>query len=563
MTLLVILIVGALLHFEALTSSYILDDYLHASMLRGSYPAARTPLDLYDFVNDADRQVLTARGTLPWWSDPHLKIRFFRPLSSGLIWTEHRVLGDAPLPLHLHSLAWWIALVLVAHALFRRLMPERPALIATAIFALAPCHAIPLAWLANREVLITLTFGLLGLIFLDRARVSRGVLNVAAASLLFGVSLLAGEYALGIGAYVVAASLASSGLTPAKRLAGIASFGAPASVYLFLRARLECGTLGSGFYTDPSREPWAYVTQIPRRAATLLLDAWLSLDHQTLTGSTPTWLVLTLVPVVAIPLGIVVRRAYGKLDPASRSHTRVLLVGSLLSMFPVLAVVPSPRLVGAAMVGISAVVALVLDAEWLARAPARGSGNFGGLVALLLGFAHLVHGPATALLVGREFHQSSKAFAASAANIAQQIGDPGDRQVFVLRGGGASFFLPFGLTPTFAPPKEWIFIANTGHILARRRDARTLDIFTPSDQPVYALGTSNLFRRSESPLHVGEVFAFEGVKVTILQMGPNGPQGLRVEAERDLDSYPWITETKDGFELAELPGIGFGQPFDP
>jgi hypothetical protein len=36
-----------------------------------------------------------------------------------------------------------------------------------------------------------------------------------------------------------------------------------------------------------------------------------------------------------------------------------------------------------------------------------------------------------------------------------------------------------------------------------------------------------------------------------------------VEAERDLDSYPWIIETKDGFELAELPGIGFGQPYDP
>ena len=41
------------------------------------------------------------------------------------------------------------------------------AALATVVFALAPCHMMPLAWLANREALVSFTFGLLGLVALD------------------------------------------------------------------------------------------------------------------------------------------------------------------------------------------------------------------------------------------------------------------------------------------------------------------------------------------------------------------------------------------------------------
>ena len=72
----------------ALRSPYLLDDYLHQSMVDGTFPGHRGPFNLYDFVNDTDRAVMLERGILPWWADPELKVRFFRPLSSLLLWID-------------------------------------------------------------------------------------------------------------------------------------------------------------------------------------------------------------------------------------------------------------------------------------------------------------------------------------------------------------------------------------------------------------------------------------------------------------------------------------------
>ncbi len=81
-----LLLAGVIVYLPALRSSYFLDDYVQASMAAGTFPRPRSPFDLYDFINDADRSVLQARGLFPWWSDPHVTLRFFRPLSSVLVW---------------------------------------------------------------------------------------------------------------------------------------------------------------------------------------------------------------------------------------------------------------------------------------------------------------------------------------------------------------------------------------------------------------------------------------------------------------------------------------------
>src|SRR5262249_28411875 len=129
-------LIGAVIYLPALRSSYLLDDYLHASMISGTFPVARGPFDLYNFVDDGDRTILIDRGLLPWWSHPALKIRFFRPLSSALLYADHKLLGNGPLLLHVHSFLWWASAVLAARALFRRLLAKRAAALATVIFAL-------------------------------------------------------------------------------------------------------------------------------------------------------------------------------------------------------------------------------------------------------------------------------------------------------------------------------------------------------------------------------------------------------------------------------------------
>src|SRR5262249_40970522 len=88
-----ILALGALILLPAVRSAYLLDDFMHASMVSGSLGMRRGPADLYDFVNDVDRPSMMEQGLLPWWSHPKLTIRFFRPLASALRYAELELLG--------------------------------------------------------------------------------------------------------------------------------------------------------------------------------------------------------------------------------------------------------------------------------------------------------------------------------------------------------------------------------------------------------------------------------------------------------------------------------------
>ncbi len=560
-------LIGALVYLPALRSPFLLDDYLHASMIDGTFPAPRGPFDLYNFVNDTDRPVLIERGMLPWWSHPRLVIRFFRPLSSALLWADHRLLGNNPIPLHLHSFAWWAAAVLAARALFRRCFSSRVTWFATVIFALAPCHALPLAWLANREALVSLTFGALGLTAYMRWREARAPLQGALAAALFGLALLGGEYGLSFGGFVLAFEIVRRREALVRRGTGLLAFVVPAAAYLFARSARHFGAVGSGFYSDPFREPGSFLRTAPRRLVTLLADAWLSLDTETLSSSTPAWaLALGAVVVVAL-LVVPLRRTLAELDEAPRRAALWLLLGSVFALAPVLAVVPSPRLLGASLLGTAPLVALILDRAWFHRVieERRGQAELTGLVALLLGFAHLVHGPCTSWLVGRHFRQTASSFADHAAELEARLPDPANAEVVVLRGISGAFFLPFALARDGKLPARWRILAQTGHALALRRGPRTLDIIVPADQSIFPAGQGNLFRSVSEKLAVGDVFDVPGLRVTVLELGKEGPRSVRFQFDRDLEAAPltWITERFDGFPEAVPPKQGFGMPFDP
>lgn len=562
-----LLLAGVVVYLPALRAQYLIDDYLHASMVDGTFPAKRGPFDLYDFVNDKDRTVLAERGMLPWWSHPRLKIRFFRPLPSALRWADQRLFGRAPLIPHLHSMLWWVAAVLAARALFRRLLRPRPAWMAAIVFALAPCHALPLAWLANREALVSLSFGTFALGAYVRWREERSAKHAVLAALLFALSMSGGEYAMSFGGYVLAYELLARRDGLLRRAAGPLPFVVPAAAYLLVRAKLGYGTEGSGFYTDPFREPTAFLASAPRRLVTLLSEAWFGLDGETLTPSTPWWVLALVAAAGAALCAVPLRRALAQLDDATRRTARWLLLGSILALLPVLAVVPSPRLLGASLLGVAAGVALLLDHAWFPVVPVerRGLAELTGLAALALGFAHFVHGPGIAWLTGWGYQRQSTAFVANAADLRKRCADMERDEVYVLRGMGGSFFMPFALDPHGAPPPRWRILAHTGHALALRRGARTLDLVVPRGQSVFPAGTGNLFRDRSAAMKVGETFSLSGLRATVLEVGAEGPRVVRFELDRDIDAAPnaWITETAKGFVEAAVPGVGFGQPFDP
>ena len=566
-----ILVLGALIFFPAIRAPLFLDDYLQGAMVEGTFAAPRGPFDLYDFVDDGNRNVLLERGLLPWWSDPRLTIRFFRPLSSALLYVDHKLTGHGALPMHLHSFAWWVAAAFAVRALFRRFFDARPSLLATAIFALAPCHALPLAWVANREAILSLTFGALALGAHASFRDERRSRDALVAASFYALALLGGgEYALSFGGYVVAMEVAHRKDTLAKRITGWLPFVVPALLYLAVRGALKYGTAGSGFYSDPIHDPGAFFAKAPIRAIGLLGTGWLTVDSEGWRSGAVRWVLVVAVGVAILALVKPVRDALARLDDKPRGHAMWLLVGSMISLVPVLAVVPSRRLLGTAMIGIAATVALVLERTWFptedeeARDKGKVSAAIASLVATGLAFAHLVHGPGTAFLASRQHRADGLDFASRVAFERDQLGDPTKAEVGVIRGLAGDFFAPFALDPRGVTPARWCVLGQAGHILALRRDARTLELVAPRERGLYPIGERNLYRPADAPLRAGASFHVPGVDVVVVEASPQyGPRIVRFTFDKDPDAMTWFADDFGEVRAVTLPKVGFGAPFDP
>jgi hypothetical protein len=563
-----LLVAGAVLFLPAIRAPLFLDDYMQASMVEGSFPSPRFgAFDLYDFVNDTDRALLYERGVLPWWTEPDLQIRFFRPLSSALLWADHSLFHGSPLPLHVHSLLWWVAAVLAARLLYRRLLTPRVALIATIIYALAPCHVFPIAWLANREALVSIVFGIPALGAYVRWREGRRPRDAAVSAGLFALSLAGGEYAICFAGYVVAFELVTRGERLARRGLGLLPFAGPTAAYLAVRAALGYGAHGSGYYADPFLEPSQFSRVAARRAATLLAEAWGGLHGLVFDDDTPSWKIALTVVLGAAILFWPLRRMLARLDEGPRKTATWLLLGAHLALVPVLPAAPAPRLLCASLLGIAAAIAILLDQTWFPAVleERRGAAELSGLVALGLGFAHFIHGPVTSWLMSREFLESATHAESRTAKLGARRPEIASSEVVVVRGMFNSFILPFSLDQRGHAAGGWRVLSQTGHVLALRRDARTFDLVVPHENCLFPKGVANLFRADSSKIPVGATFRIPDARVTVLDVGPLGPRIARFEFDSDLESdgRVWINDDYEGLEDARMPAVGFGQPFDP
>ncbi len=562
-----LLLAGLAVFWPTLHAGFALDDDVHAAMVRGTYPAPRAPWDLYNLVDDTSREALRARGVLPWWTSADLTIRFLRPLAAGLRWADYRLFGDAGVAHHAHSFLWWVVVALAARALYRRWLPPRAAAIATVAFALAPCHAIPLVWLANREALVSLGLGIPALLAWVRFREEGPARFGALAALLFAGALAAGEYGIALTGYVLAYELVRRGDTLPRRALGLVPFVAPLAAYLGLRAALGYGPIGSGFYADPLRDPALYLRHAPSRFVALLLDGWFALDRETFLASLwTTFFVIVALGGLAV-VGLAVRAAYRDLEAPVRARVRFLLLGSTLSLAPLLAVVPSSRLVGVSALGIGAAVGLVVARAWLPAPSLPRIGGLAGLAATLLAFVHLAHGPASAWLTGSAYRASTEREAAHRAALRARLGAIGDARLVVMRGGAsAPFHLPFSLDAAgHALPRSVSVLSQTGHVLARRLGPNTLELIAGREDTLIPLGEANIYVDRHRVFTEGEVIPFAEGRATVRALAHGRPRIVEFEFDHDLDASPLhvTTETFGGFVDARAPAIGMGAPFDP
>jgi len=102
-----------------------------------------------DYVIFQDRALTSPAGWLDVWS-----LRQTRPLTYWTFWLNYRLGGSDPIGYHAVNLALHAAAVWLAYECMRRLMPERAALLAAALFAAHPFQAEAVDYVWGRSIVL-------------------------------------------------------------------------------------------------------------------------------------------------------------------------------------------------------------------------------------------------------------------------------------------------------------------------------------------------------------------------------------------------------------------------
>jgi len=254
---------AALLVTPAIGTGLVVDDFVIRAVETG-HPLTphQTPFDVFRFGDGSNVTQLMESGLLPWWSSPHLKAAFLRPLAAASHWLDFHLFPGSPSAMHVVSLVWLAAAVAVATLLYRRLLGTGwVAGLAGLLFAIDPGHAQAAGWLSARNAVMAAFFGLLAVYAHDRWRRDGERRFGLVAPLACAASLASGEAGLATLALLAAHALTFEGaaLPGASPWASRARAFAPSAVVGLAWAALYrihgCGAAHSAMYADPLSSP--------------------------------------------------------------------------------------------------------------------------------------------------------------------------------------------------------------------------------------------------------------------------------------------------------------------
>lgn len=355
-----ILVLGAIaVSLPAIGTGLLNDDYMQASLLTGPSPFVErlserglapdgsgelgTVLsDLYISVAPkGNLKALRAYGALPWWTYKGYRVAFWRPVAALTYWLDYRLFPHSPAFMHVHNIFWFAVVIGLAGLLYKRLIGVVPvAALAMLLLVLDDSSFFPTMWIANRNLLISLSFGLLAVILHDRWRREHWRPGAVLAPLSLLLSVLSAEAGITTMAYLFAYEATLTTGRWKSRLAALAPAAVIIVAWRLIYNLLGYGASGGGFYFDPVREPLGYILAFLQRAPFLLAGQLTTIPpelHSFMPPKTRTilWLVLCVLTVLIL-LGLwrffrVHRRA------------RFWLLGTILAVVPFCATLPMSR----------------------------------------------------------------------------------------------------------------------------------------------------------------------------------------------------------------------------
>jgi hypothetical protein len=562
----------------ALFSGFLIDDHYFRAIfqgLPGIDGVSIHPLDTFAF-GEGDPERNHARmqaGLLPWWTPPDWQAAFWRPLSSLSHWIDYRLFGDWAFFMHLGSLLLYMATGVALYALYRRTVPVAwVAALAAWLYIINDSHAVPVAWISNRNTVLATFFSVLVLLWHDRWRRDgwRWGLPLALGGLALG--LLSGEATVAVGGYLFAhAVFCDTGSYP-RRLARLLPYLAVVLAWRLIYSSLGYGIAKAAIYTDPGSQPLRFAADTLTYFPLLMLAQFAQPDPILVWSFAPP-LVAALFWVVAAAVTALVaaafwpllrgRRAATQDSPPERgtldetSAARFWALGMVLATIPACATLPQARLLMVPGIGAMALIAMLLHRwyEGLDRTRLRSA------VVYAFVLIHLIVAPLLMLtttlaipaLEGR-FRESNLSLNAIPALESKQLvvlstlSDLHAVGIPLLR---ASLGLP-------VPERTRVLYVGLGPVDVARPDAHTL-ILTPAGGFLPRPWGQVFVDPRESAYHPGYSVDIDGMRAEILTVLPDGrPERVRFTFETALDDPGLVPVAwRDGaYRVVELAAPG-------
>ena len=295
----VLAVVAFAIFLPDINTGYILDDYIQWSILSspseipGQLHEAgllfETPGSLstalshqFDLGGDKKKiQKCKDYGMFPWWAGKDISGSLWRPLASFTHWLDYRIFPNSAGLMHAHNFLWFAAVILVVAILYRKLIgPIWLASLAALMYLIDENSYFPTIFIANRNALMAIFFGMLALLAHHKWRTTNSLSTAIFSQVFLLFSLLSGEAGIATFAYLFAYAIA---FEEGKFQWRLFSLIPAVSVILLWRVAynvLGFGVRNLGMYVDPMNDPIGYALAILERAPILLMGqlSWQSPD---------------------------------------------------------------------------------------------------------------------------------------------------------------------------------------------------------------------------------------------------------------------------------------------
>ena len=553
----------------ALFAGYFGDDYMHHALLQESTPIQK-PHDLslfglFSFVNgDVTRtHKLMDLGLLPWWTNPDLKYAFWRPISEITHWLDHRLWPSSPELMHAQNILWYLLLVYLVHVLFKTSLPNTSSalsagipILAMLIYGLDSSHGFTVSWIANRNSLIAVTFGVSSLIFYIRWHNKAHHHHYILSLFFLGLSLLSAEFGISTCAYLGAFAIFMDKNGPIKGLIAIIPHASLTGLWWLA---YKAGNFGAAnadaYYLDPVASPMLFLSTLGERLVALIGSQWGLIPAEVFgfigPGNQVVGNVALIVGALFISLTLLL------LTPLLKqyAHIRFWFFGMLFAALPVCSAAPHDRVLLFIGLGGSYCAAAIIIAALKHTQELYGNlAPAAKLTAYPFAITHLILAPLLMPLMSYSTKIWSSQLDLTPALLAGiNTGEEGieNKQIIL-------FNVPIGsalaITTTRVvrnlplPDKLWVIsTTNTDTTVTRISDKQLL----ASKPSGFITGPEQATRNLQSkPVTVGDKVSLNGVTIEIVTVSSLGhPTEILLTFQNSLDDsnvmlLDWNPETK-------------------